>query len=152
MVKYKKPLGYISSPYSKGDSAINARYQCLVFDKMLDDGYVLPYIPLLSHFQHTIFPRNYKDWINFDIEIMKAIPFKWLLRVNVVYQKLNYIEKRSIGADEEVRLFKQLYPEAPIIIQLNTESLNDVLTRLYITLKIKKKESCHDGSAKGNRS
>src|SRR5690606_24344559 len=58
-----RPLVYIASPYTKGDPCVNARFQSEVFDQMVSDGICLPYIPLWSHYQHTLFPRPYADWI-----------------------------------------------------------------------------------------
>ncbi|MEE9398392.1 MAG: hypothetical protein V3V31_15425 [Methylococcales bacterium] len=57
----KKPTVYIASPYSKGDPAANAHFQCKIFDELLSSGLVLPVAPLWSHFQHMMFPRLYKE-------------------------------------------------------------------------------------------
>ena len=61
-----KPTVYIASPYTKGDPAINAHFQCKIFDQLLGDGKVLPVAPLWSYFQHILFPRPYNDWIEYD--------------------------------------------------------------------------------------
>lgn len=58
-----KPLVYIASAYTKGDAAINVRFQCSIFDKLLSDGRVWPLAPLWAHFQHLIYPRGYKYWV-----------------------------------------------------------------------------------------
>jgi hypothetical protein len=52
----KKPIVYIASAYTKGDPAVNVHFQCKIFDELLGDGVVWPYAPLVSHFQHTVFP------------------------------------------------------------------------------------------------
>src|SRR3546814_16537408 len=62
----RKLVVYIASPYSKGDPAINTNFQCKIFDRLLGDGKVLPIAPLWSHFQHTLFPRPYQNWIDYD--------------------------------------------------------------------------------------
>lgn len=61
-----KPVVYIASPYTKGDPAINAHFQCKMFDELLTEGKVWPFAPLWTHFQHTVFPRPYQDWTSYD--------------------------------------------------------------------------------------
>jgi hypothetical protein len=104
-VKHPKPFVYIASPYTKGDPCINARFQCATFDVLLGDGLVLPYAPLISHFQHTMFPRPYQDWVQYDLDIIPR--FDACLRLDAVGPN-GYAETRSSGADGEVALFKQL--------------------------------------------
>jgi hypothetical protein len=104
-VKHPKPFVYIASPYTKGDPCINARFQCETFDQLLGDGLVLPYAPLISHFQHTMFPRPYHDWVQYDLDIIPR--FDACLRLDAVGPN-GYAESRSSGADGEVALFKQL--------------------------------------------
>ncbi len=69
-MNHYKHFVYIASPYTKGDPAMNTHFQCKIFNEMLGDGVVLPYIPLLSHFQHTLFPRHYQDWIDYDNSVI----------------------------------------------------------------------------------
>ena len=101
-----KPLVYIASPYTKGDPAINTRFQCEIWDKLFTDGYVTPYAPLWSHFQHTVFPRGYKDWTRFDDEIIKRCDA--LLRLDAEHEPLGYVQTESSGADHEVELANAL--------------------------------------------
>lgn len=101
-----KPVVYIASPYSIGDTAINVHFQARVFDELLSEGLVLPIAPLWSHFQHTLFPRPYADWIAYDLEILKICDA--CLRLDAVNSELSYVESRSQGADEEVRMFLSL--------------------------------------------
>src|SRR5262245_34840547 len=75
-----KPLVYVASPYTKGDQAINVNYQCRMFDAMMNDGIVIPIVPLWSHFQHTICPRHYQDWIDYDLAIISRCDA--LIRLN----------------------------------------------------------------------
>lgn len=98
-----KPIIYIASPYTKGDACINTYAQMKMFNEMLDDGIVLPYIPLLSHYLHTAHPRPYKDWINYDLEILRA--FDACLRINAEYAPMEYLVTDSSGADGEVDYF-----------------------------------------------
>ncbi len=102
----EKPTVYIASPYTRGDLAINTHFQCRVFDKLLSDGKVLPVAHLWSHFQHTAFPRKYQDWINYDQAMLPL--YDACLRLNVEFQKLDYFESESKGADGEVDTFEKL--------------------------------------------
>jgi hypothetical protein len=101
-----KPVIYIASPYSKGDPAINTRFQCEVFDKLMDDGFVWPVIPLVSHFIHLIFPRNYQDWIDYDLAMLPR--YDACLRLNATYDKMKYVETKSSGADGEEAAFRKM--------------------------------------------
>lgn len=101
-----KPWVYISSPYSKGDPCINARHQCYIFDRLMEQRIVLPYAPLWSHFQHTMYPRQYSDWVEYDLMIIPR--FDACLRVDAVYSKLGYEQHSSTGADREVEEFLSL--------------------------------------------
>jgi len=58
---------YIASPYTIGDPAVNVRFQIEIGNNLINMGYA-PFIPLLSHFQHLIFPRHYEDWLKLDME------------------------------------------------------------------------------------
>ena len=101
-----KPIVYIASPYTKGDVSINVHFQCKIFDELMDDGIVFPVVPLWSHFQHTIFPRQYKDWIAYDLALLCR--YDACLRLDAVNEKLNYHQHDSSGADGEVEEFKRL--------------------------------------------
>jgi hypothetical protein len=101
-----KPIVYIASPYSKGDAAINTHFQCQVFDVLLTDGRVLPVAPLWSHFQHLLFPRPYKDWIEYDREMLHL--YDCCLRLSATNTALEYTMRESSGADAEVEAFKQM--------------------------------------------
>lgn len=97
-----KPFVYLAGPYTMGDPCINARSQCRLFDRLLGDGKCLPYAPLVSHFQHTMFPRPYKFWIEYDLEILPR--FDALLRMPATDERdLSYFIAESSGADREVQ-------------------------------------------------
>jgi hypothetical protein len=66
----------------------------------------VPVVPLWSHFQHTIFPRQYKDWIAYDLALLCR--YDACLRLDTVNEKLNYHQHDSSGADGEVEEFKRL--------------------------------------------
>jgi hypothetical protein len=102
----KRPLVYLASPYTKGDPAINTHFQCRIFDQLMDDGKVWPMAPLWAHFQHTLFPRPYDDWVAYDMAFLHTLDA--CLRLNAQYAKINYGESRSSGADAEVERFREL--------------------------------------------
>lgn len=99
-----KPIIYIASPYTKGDPCINTYCQMQMFNRLLDDGLVTPYIPLLSHYLHTHHPRPYHDWINYDMEMLRAMD--GCLRISALYAPMNYAVRESSGADNEVKWFE----------------------------------------------
>ena len=83
-----RPVVYIASPYSKGDPAINTHFQCQVFDQMLNDGVVWPVAPLWSHFQHTMYPRQYQDWVAYDAAMIPR--YDACVRLNAEHPELKY--------------------------------------------------------------
>lgn len=101
-----KPIIYIASPYTGGDPAINAHYQCKIFDQLLNEGKVWPVAPLWSHFQHTVFPRPYTDWIAYDKALLPL--YDACLRLNAEIPKLDYLISQSSGADGEVEYYKSV--------------------------------------------
>ena len=57
---------YLASAYRIGDTAINVKRQIDMADRLMDEGFS-PYVPVLSHFQHLVHPRDYEDWIRNDL-------------------------------------------------------------------------------------
>jgi len=102
----KKPVAYIASPYTKGDVAMNTHFQCMIFDQLLTDGKVIPIAPLWSHFQHTAFPRPYRDWIDYDQSLLHL--YDCCIRLAVSIPRLGYSQNESSGADAEVATFRGL--------------------------------------------
>ena len=100
-----KPWVYIASPYTKGDPAINTRFQCATFDTLLAWGTVVPIAPLWSHFQHTVFPRPYPDWLAYDMQIISRCDVR--LRLTATHPITGYSQHESSGADREVAAFKE---------------------------------------------
>jgi hypothetical protein len=101
-----RPVVYIASPYSKGDPAINTHFQCRIFDQLMSENIVWPVAPLWSHFQHTVYPRKYQDWVAYDLAMIPR--YDACLRLNAEDKALKYEEKESSGADHEVAEFKRL--------------------------------------------
>jgi hypothetical protein len=102
----RKPTVYIASPYTGGDTAINTHFQCKVFDKLLHDKKVLPVAPLWSHFQHTLFPRPYADWIEYDQQMLSL--YDCCLRLDSEIDMDGYLQSESAGAEAEVKTFKNM--------------------------------------------
>jgi hypothetical protein len=100
-----KPLIYVASAYTKGDPAVNVHFQCKVFDELMNDGLVVPFIPLFSHFIHTVCPRPYKDWIEYDNAFLPRLDA--CLRLTVTCAAMgDYRVSESSGADGEVANFQ----------------------------------------------
>jgi len=96
----RKPIVYITSPYTKGHPCINTRLQISVFNRLLDDGIVCPIIPLVSHFIHSVHPRPYQDWIQYDLDLLHGVDA--CIRLSAVVPELGYEVSQSSGADGEV--------------------------------------------------
>lgn len=86
---------YIASPYTIGDIAVNVHNQIQAANELMDLGFTV-HVPLLSHFQHLIFPRPYRDWLTNDLE--------WLPVCDAILR----LPGESSGADIEVKLAKKL--------------------------------------------
>lgn len=98
----EKPWVYIASPYTKGDQALNVRFQHRVWHTLLDLD-CIPIAPLWSHYQHIALPRRYQDWIDYDLEIIKRCDA--CLRLSARCDVMGYVQAESAGADGEVRAF-----------------------------------------------
>lgn len=101
-----KPTVFIASPYTRGDPAINANFQCRIFDRLLSEKRVLPVAPLWTHFQHLVIPRRYEDWTDYDQEMLKL--YDCCLRLDATLPELDYVQHESKGADAEVSAFRQM--------------------------------------------
>ena len=110
-----KPWIYIASPYSKGDQALNVRYQHRIWHALLDMGCV-PIAPLWSHYQHLAFPRPYQDWIDYDMAIIERCDA--CIRLNATCESPAYFMSESSGADGEVKAF--LAAGKPVFFNLKT--------------------------------
>jgi hypothetical protein len=99
----RKPIVYIASPYTKGDPAMNTHFQCRIFDRMMSEGKAWPLAPLWAHFQHTLFPRPYEDWVAYDMALLPTCDA--CVRLAATVEHLGYTENESRGADAEVRYF-----------------------------------------------
>lgn len=62
---------YVSGPYTGGDVVLNVRDAVHAADVLLKAGYA-PYCPHLSHFWHLLYPHDYEDWLDLDMEWVTA--------------------------------------------------------------------------------
>jgi hypothetical protein len=90
-----RPLVYIASPYAKGDQIRNVRASLDVFNRLLEDGVVIPVAPLLACLVH---PRSVEEWMAYDLAL--------LARCDAVLARDarhgQYVQVESAGRDAEV--------------------------------------------------
>lgn len=101
-----RPIVYIASPYTLGNQELNARFQCKVWDDMMNEGLVLPFAPLWSHFHHLHYPRHYQDWVDYDLALLTR--FDACLRLDASFPAIGYRVSQSSGADGEVEAFRKM--------------------------------------------
>jgi nucleoside 2-deoxyribosyltransferase len=102
---------YIASPYTLGDQARNVYESLEVGNQLIELGFC-PFCPLLTHFQHMMFPQDYDKWLKLD--------FEWLKQCDCVLR----ITGESKGADEEVQLAESL--NIPVFYYQNN-IINDLI-------------------------
>ena len=91
----KKIFVYVASPYTKGDVAVNVRVNVEAGDKIARLGFV-PFIPLLTHFWHMLFPHPYEFWTAMDLH--------WIYNCDALLR----LPGESSGADAEVAYAQRL--------------------------------------------
>ncbi len=84
-----RPWVYVAGPYSTGDVVMNVRMAVLVGHVLLQEGF-FPLVPHLTHTWHMIAPREYEDWLAYDMEVLNNCDA--LIRIPGI----------SSGADKEV--------------------------------------------------
>src|SRR6185437_13392935 len=62
---------YVSGPYSYGDPCENTHNAIVAGNQLLDAGLV-PFVPHISHFWHTMTPRPWEDWMKIDLAFLPA--------------------------------------------------------------------------------
>lgn len=60
---------YIASPYTGEE--INGVNRQIEYASMLIDAGLIPIVPLLSHYIHEQYPKNYETWMKIDFELIK---------------------------------------------------------------------------------
>ena len=97
-----KPFVYIASPYTKGDPALNTRFQMQAFHELLESGIVIPYAPLVSHFQHLLYPQSYETWMAYDFAMIERMDALLALDAELVVEGRVYSQRESSGRDREI--------------------------------------------------
>jgi hypothetical protein len=92
----KRILVFISSPYTIGDVAVNVRRQIDIKAELEQAGFLV-FAPLMSHFEHLIYPREYNKWLDID--------FQWILRSDCILR----LDGVSAGSDLECKFAKDNY-------------------------------------------
>jgi len=85
---------YISGPYTIPDPVENTRDAIKLADTLFMRGYI-PFVPHLNMLWHIVSPKQEADWLNWDIEWLRACDY--IIR----------IPGKSKGADFEMRMAKQ---------------------------------------------
>jgi len=80
---------YIASQYSVGDKIENVNRQITMADKLMNLGFI-PFVPLYSHYQHTLYPRSYDSWMELD--------YTWIDSCDCLLR----LTGESSGADKEI--------------------------------------------------
>ena len=80
---------YVAGPYTRPDPCVNTKRAVDAGQELLDAGLV-PFVPHLTHFWHTMRPNDYKVWLAYDLH--------WLRQCEVLLR----LSGESSGANKEV--------------------------------------------------
>ena len=86
---------YIASPYTLGDVGKSVGVHMKVANDLIGRGFCV-IAPLLTHFLHIFYPRDWETWIKVDLELLS--------RADVVYR----VPGKSAGADIETQEAEKL--------------------------------------------
>lgn len=90
-----KLLVYIACPYSN-DPEANVQEALRVASQIRDNGWAVPFVPVLTHFWEKAYPAPYETWMEMD--------FEYLRRCDAVLR----LPGVSPGADREVAFAEKL--------------------------------------------
>jgi hypothetical protein len=93
-------LIYLAAPYSLGDQALNVRSQIRNFSELLDEGIVIPYAPLLTHFVHMLHPKSYDAWLSHCLNMLARMDAVLLLPA--IEESVDYRQEESKGVQIEL--------------------------------------------------
>lgn len=79
---------YVAGPYTVSDPCVNTHEAIVAADLLLAKGYA-PFVSHLSHFWHTVSPKPYGVWLDYDAQ--------WIPVCDVLLR----LPGESSGADEE---------------------------------------------------
>lgn len=85
------PMIYVAGPYTKPEPVENVHRMIRIGDALWDLG-VVPIVPHLSLLWQMVRPREYEEWLEYDLHIMA--------RCDAVLR----VPGKSLGADREVRM------------------------------------------------
>lgn len=104
MTIIKKPLVYIASPFSKGDSVLNLRSSIDIRKKLIEDNIVTPLAPLLAFLPELVHPNSYNQRLNHDFELI--LHCDAILSCDAYYSSESikkYHQNESFGRDREIK-------------------------------------------------
>jgi hypothetical protein len=94
---------YIASPYTNGDKLKLVKLQIDAFHALMDLGFY-PIAPLLSHYINEVRERDWKEWLDYDLQTIRGC--QMLVRLYPMDE--HGLEITSIGADVEEAEAKNL--------------------------------------------
>lgn len=80
---------YVSGPYSQPDPVENTHKAVSVASRLLNTGFIVPLVPHLTMFWHAMYPRDYEQWLAYDLKLVE--------HADAVYR----LHGESPGADRE---------------------------------------------------
>lgn len=86
---HKNKTVYVAGPYTKPDPCANTHRAAAIAGELIEHGFI-PFIPHLTHFWHTMHPRPYEFWLDYEMV--------WLRKCDCVLR----FDGESSGADKEV--------------------------------------------------
>lgn len=89
-----RPRIYIAGPYTKPDPCINTHKAIVVANFLWSCGYA-PFIPHLCHLWHTMTPKPYEEWTEYDFQFLDCCA--------AVFR----MDGESEGADREVKFAQE---------------------------------------------
>lgn len=95
MILNRKVRIYVAGPYTKPDPCINTNTAIVWGNAFMALGAV-PFVPHLTHFWHTVSPKPYETWLDYDNQ--------WIPCCDAIYR----FPGESSGADKEGALAKSL--------------------------------------------
>lgn len=99
----KKTKVYIASPYTNGDKLQLVRLQIDAFHVLMDLGFY-PIAPLLSHYVNEVRERDWKEWLDYDLQTIQECQ----MVVRLYPTDEHGLEIPSKGADVEEAEAKKL--------------------------------------------
>lgn len=66
------PLVYLAGPYTAPDPCENTHNTLLAANHLWNSNLVVPVVPHLSHFWHTVTPKPYAEWTRYDLHLLRV--------------------------------------------------------------------------------